>query len=278
MVSTVRKSTTKTQQEGRKRRGSRRCVDIHCHCLPGLDDGPATMDDAMALCRALVRDGIDTAIATPHQLGRYDGCNGPDVVRQAVLALNSALSVQDVALAVVAGADVRADERIPRMLGEKGVLTLADVGRHLLLELPHETFIDLGPLLAELASRDVKAIISHPERNDFLMKESQFRTAMSWREHGATFQVTAASLAGDFGRDIERAAWHWMNTGAAALVATDAHDIDVRRPRMSAAMDLIDERLGHEATRRVCIENPLRVLTGQDIVPLPCVIGLGGRT
>ena len=88
------------------------CVDIHSHCLPGLDDGPATVTQAMALCRALVDDGITAVVATPHQLGRYDGRNAPRDVRQATMALNELLRKDGVPLTVLAGADVRADERI----------------------------------------------------------------------------------------------------------------------------------------------------------------------
>ena len=91
-------------------------VDVHCHCLPGVDDGPATVGDALELCRALVDDGVTTAIATPHQLGRFDGRLTADEIRQAVLDLNAALRAREIPLAVVAGADVRVDERIPALL------------------------------------------------------------------------------------------------------------------------------------------------------------------
>src|SRR5437588_1611323 len=91
-------------------------ADVHCHCLPGLDDGPATLEDALDLCRALVDDGITVAIATPHQLGRYEGQNQAAKVRQAVEMLQRALVEQKVPLRVVPGADVRIDERLPDLL------------------------------------------------------------------------------------------------------------------------------------------------------------------
>src|SRR6478736_2927810 len=67
------------------------CVDVHCHILPGVDDGPELLDDSLALCRALVRDGITTAIATPHQLGRYEGQNAPADVRRHVTEVQNTL-------------------------------------------------------------------------------------------------------------------------------------------------------------------------------------------
>ncbi len=75
-------------KDGSEGFSGQRYVDIHCHCLPAIDDGPETMADAIALCRALVADGISTVIATPHQLGRFSDCNHSDQVRHAVAALS----------------------------------------------------------------------------------------------------------------------------------------------------------------------------------------------
>ena len=275
MISVVESRLSSAQRERLARFCTTQCVDIHCHCLPGLDDGPATMEEAVALCRALVADGITTVIATPHQLGRFDTQVAASDIRQAVDDLNNALEAEDIPLTVMAGADIRVDERIPSLLEADRVLTLADGRKYLLLELPHETFIDLWPLLRELAARDITAIISHPERHAFLTRQPL--ATLPWLAQGAWFQVTAASLVGDFGPAAEKAAWHWLATHAAALVATDAHDTDFRRPRMSQAIDRIAERLGHVTARRVCIENPLRVLAGEEISPLPGVVGAGSR-
>ena len=237
------------------------CVDIHCHCLPGLDDGPVTTEDAVALCRALVADGITTAVATPHQLGRYDLSNGAADVRAAVAALRDVLAREGVPLAVVPGADVRVDERLPQLLQADHVLTLADNRRHVLLELPHETYIEPLPLIRLLASRGLRPIVSHPERQPHVAKHT--RLVVPWLQHGATLQVTAGSLAGDFGASAERCAWDLLAAGSVAFVASDAHGAQRRPPRMSAAIDLIERRLGRALAWRVCVDNPARVLATQ---------------
>jgi protein-tyrosine phosphatase len=242
--------------------GGEQCVDIHCHCLPCVDDGPGTLPEAMALCRALVEDGVTAAIATPHQLGRYQSKNEADVVRQAVAALNRELMVEGVPLQVLPGADVRLDERISRLLDEGRVLTLADGGVYLLLELPHETFIDPLPLLCQLIGKGMRPIISHPERNRFVIARPQ--VVEGWLQAGAVLQLTSASFAGDFGNSAQRAAWYWLETGKAALVASDAHGAIGRPPRLTEAIRLISGRLGEEVARRVCGENPRRVLEGRE--------------
>ena len=238
-------------------------VDIHCHCLPGLDDGPATMSESLALCQASVSEGITTVVATPHQLGQFSECNEAAQIKEAVLALNEELKSNDIALRVVPGADVRVDERICKLLEEDKVLTLADGGKYILLELPHEVFIDIEPLLTDLASMGIEAIISHPERHSGLAKEPDI--LLKWLECPAHLQVTAGSLLGDFGHAIQRFAWQLLSSGWISLVATDCHDLNARRPCIKAAFERISKELGETMARLVCIENPLRVLKGQDM-------------
>src|SRR5205823_5312387 len=112
------------------------CVDVHCHILAGVDDGPVGLDETLALCRALVRDGITNVIATPHQLGRFDGRNLPAEIRAAVAELQATLDSRRIPLRVAPGGEVRVDERIPELLRQDRILTLADNGKYLLLELP----------------------------------------------------------------------------------------------------------------------------------------------
>ena len=239
-------------------------VDVHCHCLPGLDDGPSTMPEAKALCKALADDGISTAIATPHQLGRFDGAYSTAEIRQAVADLNRMLSEQRIPLTVLPGADVRVDERIPQLLKSGRILTLADTGKYILLELPHVVFVDIEPLIKELVALNVTPIISHPERHNALNRRPKM--LLKWLSHSAHLQITAASLLGCFGSEVETAAWHILSSGWASLVATDSHDLNSRRPLMRAAFRLISAKLDEDLARLVCVENPSRAANGRDLV------------
>lgn len=236
-------------------------IDVHCHCLPGLDDGPATLEESISLCRLLVTDGIGTVIATPHQLGLYDGRNASDAIRAGCAALEAELSHRNIPLQVLPGADVRIDERLAGMLDRDEVLTLADRRVHLLLELPHETLIDPRPLLRLLARKKLQPIITHPERHEQLRK--RLESISAWIGEGAICQVTAGSLLGDFGQSAQSAGWRLLEAGAAHLIATDAHDVRRRPPRMSRAFAEIERRLGSVIARRVCVDNPLSVSQGR---------------
>lgn len=243
--------------------GENLCVDIHCHCLPAIDDGPAAVSEAIDLCRAMAADGITTAIATPHQLGRFHDDNAAEQIREKVSVLNEELQNSGITLTIVPGGDVRVDERICRLLDDDNILTLADDGKYILLELPHQTFINIEPLLAELSSRGIQSIVSHPERHPVLAKQPGLLS--TWFKHSTQLQITAASLLGEFGDLPQKAAWQFLNSGMAKLVATDCHNLTTRRPCMREAFERIAMKSGPALARQVCIENPLKVLNGQRI-------------
>jgi len=254
---------TQAQRTLLKRFGMQRIVDVHCHCLPGLDDGPGELSASVELCRALAENGITDVIATPHQLGRYEGKNAPSLIRQGVENLNAALEWSSIPLKVHPGGDVRVHERLVELLEADAVMTAADGKHYLMLELPHEPFIDVGPMVDQLLSRGIVAVITHPERHDSLVQHPQM--LMKWVQQGAAAQVTAGSLLGEFGDRAESAAWDWLGRGVVSLVASDAHDLNRRPPRMREAIEQITRKLSHVIAQRVCGENPARLLAGEPL-------------
>ncbi len=240
-------------------------TDIHCHCLPGLDDGPRTMAESVELCRMLASEGIKTIVATPHQLGRFDASNEARQVRQTVCDLTVSLEESRIPLEILPGAEVRVDERIPMLLEADRVLTLADGGRYVLLELPLDVYIDVEPLLVELSAMGIVSIMAHAERIAAMKMPPS--VLLRWLDHSTHLQITASSLSGDFGPDFRRAAWDLLSSGWASLVATDTHDLNMRRPRMKGAFESISAKLGEDLAYLVCIENPSRVVAGKDVLP-----------
>ncbi len=238
-------------------------VDIHCHCLPDLDDGPGTLTESVALCRQLVADGCETVIATPHVLGPYENRNDAATIRRGASQLAETLAGQEIPLRVLPGAEVRVDERIAALLEAAELLTLADTGRWLLLEMPHETIINLLPLIEQLAASQVAVLLSHPERNSFLARQPA--AVDSWLAAGAALQITAGSLLGNYGSAAKRAAWHFLDRTPALLVASDAHDCRDRRPRMTAAYSAIAATRGPDFARRLCVTNPALIAAGADL-------------
>jgi protein-tyrosine phosphatase len=256
-----------THNNNLKRHKNQKFVDIHCHCLAGFDDGPSTISETINLCKALAEDNIAIVIATPHQLGRFEGLNEAPVIRDAVNELNRILKEQKVPIKVLPGGEVRVDERICRLLEADKILTLADNSRYILIELPHQVFINIEPLLRKLVSMGFQPIISHAERITTLTKQPNILSR--WLEHSTILQITASSLLGDFGLEAKRAAWDFLTSGMAKIIATDSHDVNSRKPKMKAAYKLITTRLGENLANQVCIENPLRVTMAKEILPSP---------
>jgi protein-tyrosine phosphatase len=241
-------------------------TDIHCHCLPGMDDGPSDEAASLVLCRALVEDSITTVVATPHQLGRYDGSVDAPRIRQAVAALNERLVQAGIPLTILPGADVRLDERIVSLLQSDKILTAADGRKYLMLELPHDVFIDPRMLVTQLVRIGIRTVITHPERHEFLAERPHY--VEQWAALELCLQITAASFLGEFGSLSEQAAWAFLDEPLPVVVATDAHNTHGRAPRMNRAYQLIAQRRGREAADIVCIENPKRLVAGQDLLPL----------
>ncbi len=240
-------------------------VDVHCHCLPGLDDGPESVEEAILLCRALVADDVSTVVATPHQLGRFEDRTKAQAIRRAVGALNRALTERGIDLAVLPGAEVRLDERINELLACGAILTLADAGCHVLLELPWDALIDIEPLLVRFTSRGVQTILAHPERNGPLLECPQMLGC--WTALGVGLQVTAGSLTGQWGRYAERAGWGLVAQGGRTCIATDAHD-GAQSPGMIKAFEAVAARLGSDLAYLLCVENPARVIRGEKLIPV----------
>jgi protein-tyrosine phosphatase len=241
-------------------------TDVHCHCLPGLDDGPRDVSAALALCRALAADRIATVVATPHQLGRYDGRYNAKTIRQAVTQLNELLTEAQVSMNILPGADIRIDERIEDLVRSDEIVTVADGGRHLLLELPHEVFIDPEMLLARLTEGGLCGVITHPERHMFLAERPQY--VRRWVSYRPCLQITAGSFLGGFGRRSQEAAWAFLKEPLPLVVATYAHDTAGRAPCMSQAYQLLRRYVGRDEADILCVENPRRLVAGESLVML----------
>jgi len=249
-------------------------TDMHCHLLPGIDDGPADWKGSLALARLAVTEGIGTMIATPHQLGRYES-NSAARVQQLVREAQQRLADADIPLTVLPGADVRIREDLPELVERQEVLTLADRRVHLLVELPHDQVMPLGRLLYRLSAAGVCCILSHPERNGALLQDRELMRP--WVQQGCLMQVTAGSITGHFGPDVQRMSRRLLEEGLVHLVGTDAHDVQRRPPALGAAYDLVCRWMGAELADPLFLTNPEAVAHGDLVAaPLPIRPARGG--
>ena len=237
-------------------------VDIHCHLLPGIDDGAKDWDESLAMARLAVEDGTATIIATPHQLGSFSA-NGGDAIRRLVAELQQRLDAARIPLKVLPGADVRIEPELVERLTRGEVLTLGDHRRHVLLELPHELYLPLEPLLEQLSRRKITGILSHPERNQGILRQPEVLAPLV--EAGCLLQTTAGSLCGSFGPVCQQFCEWLLAEGMVHFVATDAHGVRSRRPLMQRAFNRVVELCGEATAIDLCSGNPGQVAAGQPV-------------
>jgi protein-tyrosine phosphatase len=244
-------------------------IDLHCHILPGIDDGPADMDGALELARALVADGVATVAATPHY--RYDH---PRVTPDAILArcdeLAAALAAEGIPLQVVPAAEVDINSAFGASDEELQDLSYGQTGRCVLVETPYSpipsNFEDL--LFRAVSLRGMNVLLAHPERNPTLLAEPARLEALVRR--GVLLQVTAGALINPKRRSrSKRLALHLVEEGLAHVIATDAHSADGRRrPNMTAAVAAA-ARVAPTRADWLVTEAPAAILAGEPIPPPP---------
>ncbi|PZE20483.1 tyrosine-protein phosphatase [Paenibacillus xerothermodurans] len=215
-------------------------IDIHCHILPGLDDGAQTLEDALAMAEAAVEQGIHTIIATPHHATRsYD--NEADTVRDAIQQLNTSLYLHNIPLNIVPGHEIRVHAKLLDELDSHKLLTLNE-SRYIMLELPRDHIpAGINETLYELRLRRLVPVIAHPERHTELLSEPARLPELA--EQGVLFQLTAGSVLGHFGKAVQKFSLSLCREGLIHFIGSDAHNAIRSIDQLDAAYDFIDMRI-----------------------------------
>lgn len=237
-------------------------IDLHCHYLPGLDDGAQTLDEALALARAAVADGIAAAVLTPHvRPGVYDN-RLPGIAEQ-VERFRGELAAHGIPLRVHAGGEVHLGAEVMELAecGELPCIGSLDGYRVALIEMPHG-HIPVGSdrLMHWLLRRRIRPMIAHPERNKEVMRAPEKIYPLV--ALGCLLQITAASVTGRFGAPAQRCAEHLLQRRWVSAVASDAHNLAFRPPEMGAARALLAARHGAAVAERLTRTLPARIVGG----------------
>ena len=218
-------------------------IDVHCHILPNLDDGALDMEEAIAMARQAVNDGIQHVVATPHHRAHHF-FNERMTIERSVQQLKQQLVDYNIPLHIYPGQEVRTYSDL--MLDyEKGLLQSLNNSRYLLVEFPSSHVPDLAEeIMYELSLLSVVPIIAHQERNKELANDST-RLKDLVRE-GALAQMTTNSITGQLGKSIQKKSLAMCKEGLVHFIATDAHNVQTRPCILSEAYQLINDQLGKE--------------------------------
>ncbi len=235
-------------------------TDIHCHILPGIDDGAKTLEQSLAMARIAVEDGIETIFATPHHFnGVYR--NPAAAVRQAVEELQQALDAEQINLKLLPASEHHLVPELIDALAAGTALTMGDFGRAVLVELPvHNIPLGTGELLEQIMAQGLVPIIAHPERNSMLARDPE--RLESWVGMGCLAQITAQSCTGQFGPAVQGAARQMITGGLIHFLASDAHRDRRRIPQTSPGRAQVAEWTNQAVADLIGKEFPQRLSAG----------------
>lgn len=236
-------------------------IDLHTHIIPGVDDGVRNDEEALAFARIAVEDGTRTVIATPH-------CNEGSWFndRQAVLAgvekLRALLAREEIPLRVEPGAEVRLCPELLERLRDGRAPTLGDNGKTLLLEISLSQHpVGLEQLVFQLKLAGIEIVFAHPERIAFFQDDiARYEEVVRLGAYG---QITAGSVLGVFGGSVREFSEELLRKGLVHVLASDAHDLKSRAPRLSEARQAVAALIGETNAAAMCEESPLALLEGR---------------
>ena len=237
-------------------------LDLHCHILPGVDDGAIDLPDALDLARDAVAQGCRAVFATSHY-GEQTFDTSPELLRSEHRRLVAALAAEKIPLQVFPGAENFLAEEDPEAFAARAI-PLGENGRYVLFDFSmREPPSCVAETISALRARGRVAVIAHPERNLALMDDPS--PIAEWIAAGALMQVNAASLIGLLGRDARELAEHLLEHGAAHVLASDAHDHKRRPFCLFYGRQLAAEMVGEEEAERLCAERPWRIARNEPI-------------
>jgi protein-tyrosine phosphatase len=218
-------------------------VDLHCHILPGIDDGAQSLSDSVAMAKQAVEDGITAIVATPHFHKTVYENTKPTILAKTA-ELNEALKAEGMDLRILPGQEPRIDGDLLTDLEENKAITLAG-STNLFIEFPSAHVPRYTErLLYDLQQVGYTPIIVHPERNQEIIEHPDM--LYNFVNNGALTQVTAASLCGDFGKKIKNFSFQLVEYNLTHFVASDAHNTTTRRFRLHEAFKQVSMKFGND--------------------------------
>ena len=236
-------------------------IDLHSHILPGLDDGPTTFEESVALAAAYAAAGFSRVVATPHYIPGTAWTPLREEIVQAAAWLNAALQRRKIGLRVFTGMEIALDGGLDRLLEANALVPLAQ-SRYLLVELPFER-LPLGwdRMLFRLAAKGCQVLLAHPERCRQLSAQPDLAEEIV--RNGLCLQANSGSFLGRYGPDAAKAAFSLLEKGCLHVLGTDSHDTLQRHPGVfREALPLLEAAGGPKTVQVLTRVNPERVLKG----------------
>jgi protein-tyrosine phosphatase len=234
-------------------------VDIHCHILPGMDDGADTLETSIQMADMAIADGITHVVGTPHANSEYKF--DPDLIRQRRDELQAAVGDR---LILATGCDFHLSFENLQDIPKNPHKYTINQKNYLLVEFADFAIPpSMDDTMHKLQLMGLSPIITHPERNALLRTKPE--RLYGWLHQGAYVQITAQSILGRFGTGAQRHAEQWLDDDRVHFVASDAHSVKGRPLLLRAAYDAVAERRGEAVAQALFHDNPLAAFEGRGL-------------
>lgn len=238
-------------------------IDLHCHLLPNIDDGPSSLQQSVRLAKLAVENGITHSILTPHiHPGRYS--NSATNIKAACEQFRQTLAEREIPLQLGYAGEVRLSDEILPLIESDAIPFYGELKEHkvLLLELPH-SHVPLGSenLIKWLLDRKIRPMIAHPERNKGIMQD--INKIYPFIEMGCFMQLTAGSIVGLFGKPVQQCAQRLLEMNCVTVLASDAHNVEHRPPRLDHGRDAAAIIVGKKEADKMVFDRPMALVAEQ---------------
>lgn len=238
-------------------------VDIHCHILPGIDDGAADIDTSLEMARIAQKDGIKTIVATPHYI-EYESEISKDFIKNKCNLLNNYFLKNGIDIKILPGCEAYISHTLPSKYKEGTIMSINNDGKYILIELPMVEFPSyVEDVIFEFKLMGVTPIIAHIERYKYI--DDNFDLVYKLIKKGALMQINSTSVTGLFGSKIMKKAVQLTRLNMVHLISSDAHTAKGRSPHIAdSLLTLKDSGIGHEVIDYI-VENGYKVINGLEI-------------
>lgn len=242
-------------------------IDLHCHILPGIDDGAENLEESITMCHTAYNDGIRTIVASPHTMNGIF-INERDFIITEVKKFQKILITKKIDIHIIPGADVHVNYNLLELIRDGKAMTINDHGKYILLELPHQYVPPKIPeFVFKLKLNKITPIFTHPERNIAIQKD--LNIILRLVEQGALTQITASSLIGGFGPRACNCAVEMLRYNLAHILASDAHSSKFRPPILSHSISKAAQITDQKWAEAMVTTIPQAIINGENIDDLP---------
>ncbi len=233
-------------------------VDIHCHVLPDIDDGPADWQQSVEMARVAESNGISTIVTTPHWIQGTSWQPSYKTVLEKIDKLNELLSAESINLRILPGMEIGISENLVSLLNSGEILTLAN-SSYVLIEIPFISIpFGLEDIIFEIISAGYLPLLAHPERNKAL--HSNPERILDLIDRGALTQITTGSLCGDWGEGAKECSVEFAKMDGIFTVASDGHSSDSRPPEMAEGIEVLEDLVGEDKVLEI-LSNSEKIIT-----------------